>query len=182
MTLLLAIGGGAIAHDLRPVDGTLIPVPYAARSISSGTVLGPGDIGTTGVPASSPLLGVTPDPADVIGSTASGDLAAGELISAGRLADPAGRRPGYVTMPVTFADNDLGQFLAAGQVIDIVWTPGDLSGKPAEVVVRRATVDRIPTRADGIAGGTAVLLEVAEDDAVRLAAAMASGSLSVVRR
>jgi Flp pilus assembly protein CpaB len=158
-------------------------VAYAARPISSGSVIDPADVGTVQVDRDSPLgwAGLPPDA--VFGRTAVGDLAAGEMVTANRITDGS-VRPGFAAMPVSFATEDLTQFLTAGSRIDIVWAPGEFSDRAAEVVVRDARILQVapPSQSAGSSTGASVLLEVAEADAVRLAAAMTSGSLSVLGR
>lgn len=153
---------------------------YAAHPIAGGATIGESDIATAVLPAGSPLLAAALPAEQVLGRTALGHISAGELLTASRLA-PSGPRAGYVTMPVVFERSELTDFLHSGDVVDIMWIPDQIDDRAAEVVVRGATVVRAPQEA-ALGAGSAVLLEVREEDAARLAAAAAAGSLSVVQR
>ena len=171
--------------DLRtgPPSGPGSPVAYAAREVASGAVLTEGDVAVTELAPDSPLRPAALLPGDVVGRTVVGDLAPGEMITAARIVDD-GARAGLATMPVAFDDNALASFLVPGMSIDVVWS-SELSGRGPEVVVRGARVLRVGAGPDGSLGpgsGTPVLLELQEADAVRLAAAQGSGSLSVLVR
>lgn len=182
---LIVAGCAALLIDVRgPVSAPGIPVALAARDIRSGSVLQPGDVLVSEVPADSPMSAVAVPAESVVGRTAVGDLLAGEMVTGSRLIDQA-VRPGFATMPVSFTDPELTPFLTPGMRIDIVWTPDDLSGGTPAVVAQDARVLRVgagPDSPGGPGSGVPVLLEVAEPDTVRLAGAMGSGSLSVLVR
>jgi len=180
----LALSREALAPSAT--QGTVLAA-IANGDIAAGTLLQRSDVGTAAILPDSPLRSVALQPGDVVGLRATGDLAAGEMLTETRVADGDGAPPGYTTMPVTFADAKLAAFLAPGMQLDIVWTPDDLSGQPPQVVARLARVVRLPAADEGRLGpagglGVPVLLQVAEADAVGLAAAMGSGSLSILLR
>lgn len=183
---LLLLGAVSLATEFRgPVEAAGVAAAVAVRDVRSGSVISPQDVLITDVPLDSPLRGVALAPEAVIGRSALGDLLAGEMITASRITEQAAR-PGYATMPVSFADPELTPFLTPGMRIDIVWTPDEMSGRAPEVVAVDARVLQVGTGSDAVDRGPGasmpVLLEVAEPDTVRLAGAMGSGSLSVLVR
>lgn len=186
MSVLLLAGAAALVMETGS-SGTAsdaVAVAVAARDLSSGTVLEPDDIDVADVPAGSRLAGSSLAPQAAVGRSTVGDMRAGEMITATRLLSADDAAAGFASMPVTFADPELSAFLVPGMTLDVMWTPSDFTGEPPRIVAEGARVLRVGPDGAGISstGSISVLLQVADADTVGLAAAMSSGSLSVVVR
>ena len=185
LTGALALWAQTAVDPTAPAPG--VPAVIVAREVRSGGILAAEDLQVTMLPADSPLQAVALEPQEVIGSATIGDLRPGEMVTTTRLVSKEAPPPGYATMPVSIDDPEVAAFLAPGMRIDIVWTPDDFTGAGPAVVAQDVRVLQVGSgNAAGPSsmtrGAVSVLLEVAEADTVRLAAATSSGSLSVLLR
>ena len=161
-------------------------VTIARHDIPAGAVLAGDDVATAQLPRDSPLLAVAIGPGDAVGRRTANPLAAGEMVTPGRLLDAADAPPGTTVMPVTFSDSDIAAYLTPGTVLDIMWTPEEFSGQAPRVVAQGCVVVESGPPGTQTAhpswGARPVLLQVRDADTVALAAAMSSGRLSVLLR
>lgn len=161
-------------------------ITIARHDVPAGVVLAASDVATAQLPRDSPLLAVAIEPGDAVGRRTADPLAAGEMVTPGRLLDEAGAPPGTTVMPVTFSDSDIAGYLTPGTVLDIVWTPEEFSGEAPRVVAQGCVVVESSPPETQTAhpswGARPVLLQVPDADTVALAAAMSSGRLSVLLR
>ncbi len=98
-------------------------------------------------------------------------------------ASPTGVLPGEVAVPIALVSAGVAATLEVGDVIDIVGLTGR-DTVSAAVVAPRARVLELPTSSSALSSSSSavVLVAVEEADALPLAAAAASGGLSVLIR
>lgn len=185
---LLLLGGAALAEDLaeRSRDGSGVAVAVAGTALPAGSTLDADDVFLTRVAADSPLAGAALGREAVVGRTTADRLEPGEMITAGRLADPGNAPAGTTVMPVPFPESQIAEYLTAGTVLDVLWIPGEYQRETPRTVAEGAVVMPDPTPrgnddTDGWRDRT-VLLRVADGDAIELAAALGSGRLAVLLR
>jgi len=153
----------------------------AARTLTAGRALGPGDLTTRAVDLPGPLAARSYRSSEpLIGRVLAATLAAGELVQASALA-PRGPLAGE--REVSFTSDparSLGQRVGPGDVVDLYATSGQGDGGNTELVVRSARIIDRQGR-QGAAGFiyTVALRDPASVDALVRAAAL--GSLTVVR-
>lgn len=185
---LLLLGGAALAEDVaeRSQDESGVAVAVAGGALPAGSILGAGDVVLTRVSADSPLAGAGLGREAVVGRTTADRLEPGEMITAGRLADPGNAPAGTTVMPVPFPESQVAEYLTAGTVLDVVWIPDEFQRETPRTVAEGAVVmpDPTPRDNDGTDGwrNRTVLLRVADSDAIELAAALGSGRLAVLLR
>jgi Flp pilus assembly protein CpaB len=168
----------------RSSAAATVPAAVVARDVRAGELLTEQDVGVARLPRGTTLEALALPPADVVGRSTTGDMQTGEMITTSRLVSDDETPPGFARMPVAFPGEDIGGFLVAGMRIDVVWTPDGFSGEAPQVIAEDVRIVKI-LDAEGPTGGTGsvtALVDVAEDDTVRLAAATRSGSLSVLLR
>lgn len=161
----------------------------AAKSLPAGTTLQVGDLQATSVR----LAGSTAHYIDAGAAPPTGyvlvrDISAGELVPAAALdesAEPSRRR--FVAVPV--APNHFPPDLGRGHRVDVYVTsvaaPGSAAADDPDLVLSDAAVAEVASGADGFgpsSGSVGVVLEVDEDDAAEVVAAVASGTIQLVRR
>jgi Flp pilus assembly protein CpaB len=185
---LLLLGGAALTEDLaeRSRGQSGVAVAVAGAALPAGSLLTASDVVLARVAADSPLAGAALDRAAVVGRTTADRLEPGEMITAGRLADPGNAPAGTTVMPVPFPESQIAEYLTAGTVLDVLWIPDEYQQETPRTVAEAAVVMPDPTpRADDDAAGwrdRTVLLRVADGDAIELAAALGSGRLAVLLR
>lgn len=188
IAILLVLGLAALAEDLssRADRAATTTVAVAAAAIPPGSVLAPEDVSSTDVDRGSPLAEVGLGRDEVVGQSTVGLLAPGEMITAGRLADPGAAPTGTTVMPVPFPNAETVAYLTAGTVLDVLWIPDEFRGGTPRTVAHAAVVLPDPVREQSsdrpALGDHTVLLRIAEDEAVDVAAALGSGRLSVLLR
>lgn len=189
IAVLTLTGGVAILeerHAQRGAASAAAPIAIARHALPSGAVLEAGDLATTLVPRDSPLLAVAVDPGDAVGRRTADPLAAGEMLTPGRLRGTTDTPPGTTVMPVAFPDSDVAAYLEPGTVLDILWTPDDFTDASPRIVAQNCVVVRAgpPQASTPTAswGTSPVLLQVPDADTVALAQALGSGRLSVLLR
>lgn len=159
----------------------------AARDLTAGAVLGPGDlvpIALTDDALPTGALAVTSDPT---GRLLASPVRAGETLTDVRLLGEwlLEAMPGLVATPVRLGDAAVLDLLAVGDAVDVVATDPAGTTEP-EVLVTDARVLVVPrpsrrAEAAGTPGGL-VVLGVPEDDAARVSSAAVSRYLSVLLR
>ncbi|MCB0883061.1 MAG: hypothetical protein KDC33_12720, partial [Thermoleophilia bacterium] len=166
--VVVSTGGGA-----RPSAF----VATAARPLPAGTVIAPGDLRATPVPAGWDAGGVVADPSRLVGGRTLGPIAEGDLVTRSMApADAvaplaAGQRA--VPVPLTAAGGSAAM-LVPGTRVDVVAARGDRPGGSTRVVVWDAEVLAVPPAApDGYADpAAAVLLRATPREALRLTGAL----------
>jgi Flp pilus assembly protein CpaB len=195
-----ALAGGAAAVAvfaalpvLAPRAGATVPVLTAAHDLAWGTALRADDLVVTRVPPDTVPDGALTSAQDARGRLLTSPVRRGEPITDVRLVGPSLlSEPGLVAVGVRIADAGVAALLRAGSVVDVlVAAAGDGFDRPvgpgtAEVVAGRVRVLAVPggTRASlgGTGDGALVLVAATEAQAARLAAAGATGRLSVALR
>lgn len=187
--LCLGLAAAATVQSLRPAPPPTVPVVVLAADVAAGTPIDAADLAVAhlppgAVPADAPTAG-----ADVVGATPVVDLVARQvptraLLGGGAPAGPAGT----VVAAVRLDDPAVAALLAPGAHVDLVAARPE--GGDGETVARRALVLPAPPAAGtggvGLLGGTGeqadapVLVAVAPEEAVRLAAASASARIVAV--
>lgn len=179
---------GAVATALlavRPPPPPTVPVEVAARDLSSGTVLRPGDVVRRSLPADAVPDGSVADPE---GRTLAGPLRRGEAVTDVRLVAPglADGYPGRVALPVRIADPDAVALLRAGDHVDLLAADprrGTASALALDVPVLAipvaAAADTNPSASAGLTGRL-VVLGAYPGDVDRIAGAAVTDLLSVV--
>jgi pilus assembly protein CpaB len=180
----LALRGHLLRLEARAhASGPGGPVVVAASDLDRGTVLQPGMVKVEDVPARFQPPGALADPAQVAGRTLAAEVAAGEAITATRLAPPGG--PVASLVPDGLRAVPVAVFLPPGTVV-----PGDrvdvlatfATGQPyTETVVSGAEVLRVTAGAapDDLGAAATLLLLVGPEDAERVAYARSFADLSV---
>lgn len=105
---------------LRPSAAATVAVTVAARPIAAGTTLGSADLKIVQWPAGVVVPGLLL-PAQAAGQVTTGALAAGEPVTATRLARSAWKalRPGEQAFTIPLADPQLAALLRAGDRVDL---------------------------------------------------------------
>lgn len=158
----------------------------AARPIGPGQRLSAGDLRSLplDLPPTLRRAAIT-DAADAVGAVALGPMAAGELVQAGALADPAGAPDEREISFVVETDWAVAGTLRVGDRIDVFATDEAPGGRAATRVLADATV-----RSIGAAGGdrlgerrtqTITVAVAGRDDAAALVAAARTSTLTVLR-
>jgi Flp pilus assembly protein CpaB len=191
--LSAALAAAAVAvglSTLRPTPPAGQSVVVAARDLTGGSALRPGDVALSSRPAGDVPDGVVTAPEDALGRVLTSPVRHGELLTDVRLVGPSlvdALRPGQVAAPVRIADAQAADLVRPGDHVDVLVAVE--SGGPASVVARDATVLAHPERDEGgVLGagddgmGGLVLLAVTSDDAQALAGSAARGPLSLALR
>jgi pilus assembly protein CpaB len=196
--LAAALAGAAVVLAIASVHrpAPTVRVALAARDLTPGTRLAPGDIRIVGLPVGAAPAGAVDVPSALVGRVLADGVRAREplidLRLAGRQRD-AGLAPGQVAAPVRLADPGVTPLLHPGLVVDVLVAANsptgaaDTSPSPARIVARGVRVLAVPvtgassvsTASSGDPGGTLVVLAVNRADAQELAGAEAGGRLSV---
>ena len=155
----------------RPTPAATVLV--AARDLSPGP-LRPNDLQPT--PLNHPPAGAVRTAA--AGRVLASPMRRGEPLTDVRLLDSFHLPPGLIATPVRIADADAASLISPGSTISVLaaWT----EGQPARSIAEDVTVVTIPPAAkDAGTRGTLVVLATTPSQAAELAAAQASGHLSI---
>lgn len=183
LALVLALRPPAPAAG-APVEGSTVPVAVAAADLPAGRSLTADDVRPAQLPADRAPAGVDADPAALTGRVLAAPVRAGEPITDVRLVGPglwAAVPDGQVAAPVRLADLAVATLLRAGDRVDVLAAAGEAAAPSVELVASGALVLTAPEPSGGTAAGDAGLLVLAvpPDTAAALAAAAATGSLTV---
>lgn len=161
-----------------------VPVWTARRSLPSGQVLAAGDFRRTGYAEGSVPAQAVRDLDRVVGRTLITPLGAGEPLTRAKV---LGHRaldgyPGRVAVAIRLTDPTLAGLLRPGDRIDVLATD---PRAPPRTVAQGSIVLAVPDEPRAAFGastaeGRLVLLAVVPDEATSVAAAAASGFLTVV--
>ena len=182
VVLLVGLGGLLLLYAV-PVYGGHTTVVMLARDVRIGSTLTAADVTTADVSVGEQVPVVRPQDG-VLGKTALADLSAGSLLSPRQVGDAPPVAAGQVLVPVRVK---LGQRpqqgLMPGQLVLGVPAPADPSS-PAGTALSGASPIRATVSSfgepDPATGDVVVDLRVPEADAVGLARAAATGSLTLV--
>jgi Flp pilus assembly protein CpaB len=200
---LLAAGlaAGAVAaglHALTPPAAAGAAVLVAARDLTGGAPLRPGDVRIAQLPMTLVPASAVPVGADLGDAVLAAPLGAGETLTTTRLVGPSllrGYGEAMVGVPVRLADAAVAPLLHAGDLVDIL--AADASGiepaampaaLPATVVAPAVRVVAVLAEDDAAAfgndGGSGALIVIAAgpEIAAAVAGAEATSRLSVVLR
>jgi pilus assembly protein CpaB len=208
----LAAGAvGATITAVRPAPPDAVVVVAAARDLRGGAALQPRDLRTVRLPAHAVPAGALRPGDRALGRVLAAPLRRGEPLTDVRLVGP-GLLPGYagpgadvVAAPVRVADGATVRLLRVGDRVDVLAATGGFAGldeamapgspaapvERARIVARSAPVIALPAGDDGdpvwggatsAGDGALVVLAVPAPTAGDLAAAAATGQLSVTVR
>lgn len=175
-----------VIDSLAPPTADTVEVLVAASDISPGRRITAQDVTTVSIPADVVHPQTLTDPTAAEGRIAMTALVAGEWLTRTRLLaemSPAGS--GMAAMPISLADEAVIDLLRPGSLIDVLWAPRREGEGEPRVVARRLRVLTLPSPGgdDPFVGQSSrglVVVEVDDADALALAEAGASGSLSVL--
>jgi len=182
--LLLAGSSALSAHAQAQTARAVVPVVVAVRTLPAGRVLARSDLAVVSWPKALRPLGARARRTQVIGRRLSGPMARNEAVTTARLLGrdaTSGLPAGTTAVPVTIADQRLGDIVHAGDRVDLLAAgtsdaldssaggdaPSD-AGDPVALAVRVLTV--LPLRDDA---GTELVVAadvVTAERIVRLAA------------
>jgi pilus assembly protein CpaB len=198
LLLLLGVLCGALAfagirgyaanlEATRPDVGPFVPVVMAARDLERGQALDASVLEAGEVPAAFVPPGAMETPADVEGRVLTGNVAAGEVLTASRVAAPSPGPIAAIVPPGLRAVVVPGGLppgvVRAGDRVDLLATFG--GDRPyTQTVVTAAEVLRVLAAGDAAAGVTAsggaqLVLLVGPEDAERIAYAKTFAQLEV---
>lgn len=188
---LLAAGLAAAAvalalHAAEPAPPATVPVVVAARDLSGGTRLAPGDLEVVDVLDGTVPHGTLRDTGGATGRLLAGPVRAGEPVTDVRLLGPAlldGWGEGLVATPVRIADPGVLELVRPGDRLDLIAVPVDGTAGAA-VVASRVPLLTVPPRAESgvLADGALLVVAVTPERATALAEAAVTSRLSVVLR
>jgi hypothetical protein len=159
------------------------PVLALARAVTAGQVLTPADLTVVRVSAAGPVSVLPASQEDmVLGRPTAAALPAGALLTASEIGAPA-PAAGQEVLGVAVKPGQYPPGLSAGQVVDVLSTPAAASGAGsgaagAALPVGRAVVLSVgyPASTPGV---TVVELQTSQDAVPQVAAAAASGQISL---
>lgn len=196
--LLVAAASGALAflsmrayaarlEATRPDVGPLVSVVMAARDLERGTALDRSMLGLGEVPTAFVPPGAMETASQAQGRVLSADVAAGEVLTASRVAPPDAGPVAALVPPglraVVVPAGIPAAAVRAGDLVDLLATFG--GGRPyTQTVVTAAEVLRVLSGDDAVAGVTAsegaqLILLVGPEDAERIAYAKTFAQLDV---
>ena len=188
--LAAGLAGLAVLVGLRGTTPPAAPttaVVVAARDLPGGSPLSPDDLEVRRLPDDAVPSGAAARAGPLAGRTLAAPVRAGEVLTDQRVVSPdlAAGYPGLVTVPVRVAEAGVLRLLRVGDVVDLVATPVQGSGRAwtaapdARVVAipRERAGDRA-TAVDAVGGGL-VVVAVTPDQALGLVAAASTRLLSV---
>ncbi len=180
-------GYAANLEATRPDVGPLVSVVMAARDLERGTTLDPSMLEAGEVPAAFVPPGAMETPSDADGRVLAAGVAAGEVLTASRVASPAAGPVAAVVPPgfraVVVPAGIPSGIVRAGDRVDLLATFG--GGRPyTQAVVTAAEVLRVLSSGDAVAGvtssaGVQLVLLVGPEDAERIAYAKTFAQLEV---
>jgi hypothetical protein len=182
--ILLTVGAGLLFALLYINAGDRVPVVAMARDVARGQALSRDDLTEVRVAADANVALVPAGEIDdLVGQTASVDLAEGSLLTRGQVGETIGLPDGFTETGVTVGAGDVPfTDLRPGMTVAVVFTPEppDRTQLPeGQRIITIATVSRVESTVD--AGVLLVTLQVEEDAAVDVETADHNGLLSLVR-
>lgn len=164
--------------------GQKTPVLVTARAVPPGQILTEADVAVAEVGLSPGVaaLSVT-DRSLLVGHTAAGPLAEGQVLTAAAVADTLPLAEGEVGMSVPANPaSAVGGVLQPGHWVRVVATPEGGGSASTTVVLDQARVIAVitPDQTRSVEGEGAVTLAVPQDQAPTLAGAAAQGSLDLL--
>ena len=177
--LFLAVGGA-------DAEGASAPVVVVLHDLPPGTTVRPVDVEVRNWPASLVPSGALTALAQVEGRVLAGAAAAGEPLTALRLAGPELARRAHggqdaVGVPIRLADGDVAGLLGPGRMVDVV-TVSQRSEQPTLLASAAVVLTVLPADAKPTSRGRLVLVAVPRAAANRLAAAALSQEVTVTLR
>lgn len=166
-------GLGAVRAPAPPT----VTVLAAARDLPGGTTLQEADLVSLRLPAEAVPAGAATEPASVVGRPINGPVSARSVLTAARVS--AGRElaaPGHVVLAVPLANRALASLVQPGARVDL-FTPG--SATPLAAGVRVVAVPQEQQAAWAAEPQPMLLVELAQDAAAPVAAAVTQGGLNV---
>ncbi|MGL4174002.1 MAG: RcpC/CpaB family pilus assembly protein [Actinomycetota bacterium] len=189
---LLAAGFAAAAtasalHVVAPNPPTGRPVVVAVRAVASGALITGADIEISRRLDALPSTAIT-DVRQVVGRVATVGLVPDEVITTGRVVNPASVTGDDVLTTIRVANPEAADLLTAGQYVDVLVAVDGAT--TARTVVRGALVITRPhpTESDLLAmndqkaGSSPVVLQVSARSAADLAQASQQGPLTTIVR
>lgn len=186
--VLLVLSAVLAVHPAATAGEPTMPTLVAARDLTLGASLAPGDLKVVEMPTSLRPLGAADSPVQALGRPLAGAVRAGEPITDARLIGARPTAPGTATVPVRLADPGIAGLLHAGTEVSVV-TAG--RGHTAPLLTERtATVLTVLPPAGGAAQSIAgsgpdeplVLLSVPLESATALASASLGQAVTVTLR
>ncbi|MAT60632.1 MAG: hypothetical protein CMH41_03070 [Micrococcales bacterium] len=179
--LLLIVGvlSWASSHPAPQTSEIVI----ASRDIPSGSVLANEDLAI-----GHDSLGLaTLNRSDLVGEIVRGPIKSGEPVTPSRITPGRSLQvvPGRVVFPLALSDERLAALLVAGDVVNVIVTPGDLSDGEVRTLARQVevlTVSGQTTVSSGLTSpgsGAVVLLDVSDIQAADLSQIQRSDRVSV---
>jgi pilus assembly protein CpaB len=185
LAFLLVRGYETRLEALRPMVGRQVPVVFVTRDVSRGTVLDDSVLDSREIPEAFVPPGVVTRPEAVAGRVLTSEIAAGEVLTASRLAAPRAGPiaalvpPGLraVVVAATVPDGSI----RPGDLVDVLATYG--GGRPhTETVAESVEVLRVLAPDDAVSGSGKdpdLVLLVAPDVAEHVAYARTFAQLFV---
>jgi pilus assembly protein CpaB len=187
LAFLAVRGYAATLEATRPDVGPLVSVVMAARDLDRGTTLDPSMLETGEVPAAFVPPGAMETIPDADGRVLTARVAAGEVLTATRVASPGAGPVAAVVPPglraVVVPAGVPAGIVRAGDRVDLLATFG--GGRPyTQTVVTAAEVLRVLSPGGAVAGvtsaaGAQLVLLVGPEDAERIAYAKTFAQLEV---
>jgi Flp pilus assembly protein CpaB len=174
----LLLAAWSAVHAARPSARAAAPVVsavVAARNLPAGATIAAGDVRTASWPAELRPVTALTNRADAVGHRVAGPLAAGELLTSGRLVSSdlaAGLPVGLVAVPVPLVDPASATLIRAGNHVDLLSPPGDRVAT-ATMVAASVLVLAVVAAAPSNSGAASTQLVVAVDRSTELAIAAA---------
>jgi Flp pilus assembly protein CpaB len=172
-----ALAGTALVQSMDERARVLV----VARDVPLGQVVVEEDLASAQISADPAVETVTADQADaVIGQTATTPLVPGDLVTMSKLDSAPLPEPGHQLVGIALRPSQLpAQGLRAGDVVQVVSTPGEGGEVPTELPASvAATVLRVgEPDMDGI---TVVDVQTPQTDGAVLAARVATGRIALV--
>ncbi|WP_231494108.1 SAF domain-containing protein [Nocardiopsis sp. CNT312] len=172
-----ALAGAALVQSA----GARSQVLVVARDVPMGQVVTGEDLAFAQVSADASVETVPAEQADaVIGQTALADLVPGELVTLSKVDASALPEPGHQLVAIALRPSQLpAQGLRAGDVVQVVSTPGEGAEVPTELPASvSATVLRVGE--PDMDGMTVVDVQTPDTDGAVLAARVATGRIALV--
>lgn len=174
--LLLALAVVAALRAVAPPEPDWVEVTVAARDLPGGSTVASDDVTTARMRPGTAPDGHLLDPSGEVLATT---VRRGEAITDTRVVSAAlAAETGLVGLPVRLPDAGAATLLSPGDAVDLL--AAGAQGAPASrlaIDVRVLAV--VPEAPEGPAGGTLVVLEVREEEALRISGAAVTEFLSV---
>ncbi|SFB48214.1 SAF domain-containing protein [Amycolatopsis marina] len=185
--VLLVLATVLAVHPAATGVEPSIPTLVAARDLSLGTSLAPGDLRVVDVPAPLRPNGAMDSPDNALGRPLAGAVRAGEALTDARLVGGRPTAPGTATVPVRLADPGIAGLLQAGTKVGVVTTGTEHPVPPVANSdhaddLDTATVLTVLPSAEREQDGPLVLLSVPLASATALASASLGQPVTVTLR